>query len=346
MNKLLLTLALLAGVISSNAADKNGFGEILSVKKIWDAGKHNAFTDLIRFKGKWYCTFREADDHVGGDGKLRVLESKDGETWTSAALLAEEGIDLRDPKLCITPDNWLMITAGGSVYRGTKTLQGRQPRVAFSRDGHIWTPTQRVLGEGDWLWRVTWHKGRAYGVSYDTTPLPAGAKDSAGRGEEWKLKFVESLDGVNYHLVTTLAVPDRPNETTLRFLKNGDCVALVRREGTKEHPDKHAWIGVAQAPYKEWSWKPAGVQIGGPNFIPLPDGRMVAAGRQYNPSPVGAKTFLGAMDLASVKPQLIFPSAGDNSYPGLVWEKKILWMSYYASHEGKTSIYLAKVKLN
>ena len=66
-------------------------------------GQHNAFTDLIRWHGKWYCTFREADAHVGGDGKLRVLESADGKTWESVALVREEGIDLRDPKLRSRP---------------------------------------------------------------------------------------------------------------------------------------------------------------------------------------------------------------------------------------------------
>src|SRR5437763_12317935 len=96
--------------------------EIISVVKIWDAGKHNAFTDLIRWRGKWYCTFREADAHVGGDGQLRLLESADGTTWESAALLGEEGVDLRDPKLSITPDGRLMIVAGGSVYKDKKLV--------------------------------------------------------------------------------------------------------------------------------------------------------------------------------------------------------------------------------
>src|SRR5512144_916906 len=73
--------------------------ELISVAKIWDAGKHNAFTDLIRWHDKWYCTFREADAHVGGDGALRVLVSADGDKWESAALVTEKGIDLRDPKL-------------------------------------------------------------------------------------------------------------------------------------------------------------------------------------------------------------------------------------------------------
>ena len=61
---------------------------IADVRKIWDRGEHNAFTDLIRWRDRWWCTFREAADHVGGDGVIRVLESADGTTWTSAAALA------------------------------------------------------------------------------------------------------------------------------------------------------------------------------------------------------------------------------------------------------------------
>ena len=90
---------------SASAADSP---EILSVRKIWDQGQHNAFTDLIRWHDTWYCCFREADAHVGGDGKLRVLESLDGQQWEPVGLIAETGIDLRDPKLSVTPDGRLM----------------------------------------------------------------------------------------------------------------------------------------------------------------------------------------------------------------------------------------------
>src|SRR5437879_5124436 len=101
--------------------------QIVSVAKIWDQAPHNAFTDLIRWRDTWYCTFREADGHVGGDGKIRLLSSANGQSWDSVALIAEEGIDLRDPKLSLTPADQLMILAGGSVYKG-KTLLGRQSR--------------------------------------------------------------------------------------------------------------------------------------------------------------------------------------------------------------------------
>ena len=302
--------------------------ELVSVKRLWDQGDHNAFTSLIRFRGKWYCCFREADGHVKGDGKLRVIVSEDGDTWESAALLEEEGIDLRDPKLSVTPKGQLMIVAGGSVYRGDE-LVGRQPRVAFSDDGRAWTPTQRVLGEDEWLWRVTWHKGRAYGVTYK------GLDEAKG---EWAVDLVVSDDGVRYDLITRLEVHGRPNETTLRFLPDDTMIALVRREAD----NKHGWIGSGRPPYKQWTWHDAGHQLGGPDFIVLPNGTMWAGARSY---PGGAKTVVARLRKDSYEPVLTLPSGGDCSYPGFVWHDGLLWMSYYSSHEGKTSVYLARIRL-
>jgi hypothetical protein len=319
--------------------------QIVSAAKIWDQGKHNAFTDLVRWRGKWYCTFREADAHVGGDGQLRVLESADGEKWQSAALVTEKGIDLRDPKLSITPDDRLMIVAGGSVYEGTKLL-GRQPRVAFSRDGREWSAPQRVLTEGEWLWRVTWHGGRAYGVSYNAAERTSeAAKQAAKSGKaepgpaEWKLKLVASSDGVKFDLITHLDVPGHANETTLRFMPDGELVALVRREGG----NTFGWIGRSRAPFTEWTWNETTHRLGGPNFLRLPDGALWAASRSY---PGGAKTVLARMTRdGGYAPALTFASGGDTSYAGLVWHNGLVWMSYYSSHEGKSAIYLAKVRV-
>ncbi len=302
---------------------------IVSVRKIWDQAPHSAFTDLVRFKDKWFCTFREGAAHVGGDGKLRVLVSPDGEEWTSAALLAETGIDLRDPKLSITPDGRLMIVAGGSVYEGRR-LVGRQPRVAFSADGATWTPTQRVLSEGDWLWRVTWYAGQAYGTSYRMV--------NGKRADDSKLTLYSSPDGVRYQQITDLDVPGQPNETTLRFLPDGTMVALVRREAGNQH----GWIGVSRKPYTQWKWHETKHRLGGPEFIVLPNGSMWAAGRSHVD---GVKTVLAQMGPETYEPVLTVPSGGDCSYPGLAWHDGLLWMSYYSSHEGKSSIYLARIRV-
>lgn len=339
---LFTTLGLLLIAPQLTAADAP---EIVSVAKIWDQGKHNAFTDLIRWHDRWYCTFREADAHVGGDGKLRVLESADGKTWESVALVAEKGIDLRDPKLSITPDDRLMIVAGGSVYDG-KTLLGRQPRVTFSKDARTWTEPQRVLTEGEWLWRVTWHRGRAYGVSYNasarqTKEAQDAAKDPkpASPGPaDWKLKLFVSEDGVKYDLVTHLDVPGHPNETTLRFLPNDEMMALVRREGGNQM----GWIGVSKAPYREWKWHETKYRLGGPNFLAAPDGSLWATSRLH---PKGPKTAVVRLGRDEYEPVLELPSGGDTSYAGMAWHNGLLWISYYASHEGKSAIYVATVRV-
>ena len=82
--------------------------------------------------------------------------------------------------------------------------------------------------------------------------------------------------------------------------------------------------------------------VGGPNFIRLPDGRLWTAGRRSGEKPT---TVLAHMGRDSYEPILTVPSGGDCSYPGLVWHDNLLWMSYYSSHEGKTSIYLVRIKI-
>lgn len=324
--KLLLAPALICCAVTTFAAAP----ELLSVRKIWDAGGHNAFTDLIRFQDQWFCAFREADAHVGGDGRLRILESVDGATWKSAALLAETGIDLRDPKLSITPDQRLMVVAGGSVYGGTQHLKSRQPRVAFSKTGRDWTAPQRVLAEGDWLWRVTWHDGTAYGVSYGPTLRNALAEPS--------LKLYSSPNGLDWNEAAALDVSGKPNETTVRFRRNGAALMLVRREAG----DQGGWIGTSSPPYSDWKFAPTNVRLGGPDFLELADGSLVAGSRDHSGG--APKLSLFRMTGDSLSPALTLPSGGDCSYPALVWHDGLLWVSYYSSHEGKTSIYLAKVR--
>jgi hypothetical protein len=319
--------ALCACALSATAQDASA-PELLEVTRIWDAAPHNAFTDLIRFEDQWICTFREGDGHVGGDGKIRILSSTDAVSWESAALLEKEGVDLRDPKLSITPDGRLMMLCGGSIYEGEKLITYHS-RVAFSNDGRAWSEIHDVWKDGEWLWRVTWHLDTAYGIAY-------------GKGIEgdWDIRLVSSLDGIHFEEVTSLETAGGPNETTLRMLPTGEMLALARRDGDGE--ESTALIGKSTWPFKEWTWTPTAHKVGGPDFEVLPDGSMWASGRSY---PEGAKTVLARMTLDAYEPMLTLPSGGDTSYPGLVYHEGLLYLVYYASHEEKTSIYLAKIKL-
>jgi hypothetical protein len=301
---------------------------LVSLRRIWSRAPHNAFTDLVRFKSRWYCALRESKNHVGDLGRVRVITSADGTGWTSAALFSERDVDLRDPKLSVAPGRRLMLLMGGSCYTKGK-YTGRQPRVAFSLDGRVWSRPQSILSEGDWLWRVTWRAGQAYGVTYRIVDK-----------NRWTVTLVTSADGVSYSEVCRLRVPGKPNEATVRFRRDGRAIALVRREGGS----RNAWIGSSRPPYTAWQWKEAHHRVGGPNVLVLPGGDMWAAGRGWLPE--GPRTVVARMDHGRYVPVLELPSGGDCSYPGLVWHRGHLWVSYYSSHEGKTSIYLARIRLS
>ena len=82
---------------------------VRSVECIWDQAPHNAFTDLVRWRGRFYCAFREGRGHAGDRGHIRVIASEDGSEWASVARLGLEGFDLRDADLSVTPDDRLLV---------------------------------------------------------------------------------------------------------------------------------------------------------------------------------------------------------------------------------------------
>lgn len=312
--------------------------QLASVHKIWDHSQHNAMTDLFFFRNRWFCAFRESDRHVHGDnGSIRLICSDDGNHWHSIKLFQEKGVDLRDPKLSLTPDGFLMLLVGGTLYNKEHTYISRQSRVAFSQDGKDWSPFTLILEPHEWLWRITWHNGKAYGASYRSSD-PRNVK------KEWLIKLFESSDGINYNLITPWNIPGYPSEATVRFFSSGEMIALVRRE---KKGNNKAWLGVSAPPYIIWDWKPTSHYFGGPNFLVLNDQTMWAAGRLCLTNPYGLfeKTVVASMSLEELNPLLILPSGGDTSYPGMVYHEGQLWITYYSSHEANTAIYLARVKI-
>ena len=298
---------------------------LVSVNKIWDRAPHNAFTDLIRFRSRWWCTFREAEAHGASVGRIRILVSDDGAGWESAAEVAEDGIDLRDPKLSVMPDGRLLLVTGGSLHEHG-SYRTRSPRAFFSADGCRWSEPTRFLAEDHWLWRVTWHGELGYGVS------------KLGEGSDPRRGFLYATrDAVHWRWITELRPPEEQwtvSETTLRFMPDGALIALIRPY----------WIGTARPPYADWSFSRLEASLGGPNFIRLADGALWAASRWHDDAGL-PRTALARMTRKGLEPALLLPSGGDCSYPGMVWHDGLLWMSYYSSHEAKTSIYLAKVDL-
>ena len=199
--------------------------------------------------------------------------------------------------------------------------------VSFSSDGYAWSHPERIGEPGRWLWGVTWSEGRAYGVAY---PTPQGAPYSS---------LMRSQNGREFEtLVAHFVGEGRPTEAVVRRFRDGRYWCLHRRDGSPAE----ALLGSTEDPAGPWKWTTLNRRIGGPGLIEIPSGEMIGVVRLYDG---GARTEVCVIEpeKARITPLLRLPSGGDTSYPGLVWQNDHLLITYYSSHEGKTSIYMARV---
>lgn len=317
------------GFAQADQTVEGGEPELVEVRRIWDKAPHNAFTDLLRHEDRWYCVFREGSKHVSPDGSLRVITSPDGEEWQSLSLVTDATEDLRDAKISVTPDGRLMLNGAGMQV--DKPVRYHSMSWFSDDAGRTWDTGRRIGDPGFWLWRAHWHNDVVYSMGYGTD------RDRSKR----HLRFYSSRDGKTFtSLVDEVNAPKGVGEDCILFLKDGSALCLLRREtGTKT-----GLLGTAKPPFTEWSWRETNLRIGGPDMIQLPDGRILAATRLYEPK---ARTSLSWVDpdTATLTECLKLPSGGDTSYAGMVLHEGQLWVSYYSSHEEKTCIYLAKVAL-
>jgi hypothetical protein len=339
---LLIAISTLLLVLPAAAQKPPPAGEradILTVRKIWDKSRHSSGTDIFRWKNLWYVCFRTGDTPFGAGGQVQMLASFDTITWSPVSVISEKDVDLREPKLSVTKEDRLILFVEGVTYdRGQ--IATKQPRVTTSTDGRNWVPLQKYLINGEWLWRPFWHEKeeRFYGASYHTHPNTPGPKPE----KEWAIKLHSSLDGKVWQLAALWpTLTGLPKDCTTRLLPDGSMVALVSREGG----DRLGMVGKSSAPYKDWTWQPLTVPLGSPNFIVLPDGRLIGASLGFGATP-GAHVVLFELKDGKFEPLIELPSTADCGHPGLAWHEDQLIVTYHSSHEGgQAAIYFAKVRL-
>ncbi len=168
------------------------------------------------------AVYRDGDIHVGQRGYLRWSRSIDGgKSWNRGGVVADEGMDIRNPAFGITRDNTLVVTyAELDSYQNGEWLPLSKTRYnLFSRKstdlGKTWSEPQKIDSQGNFF-------SSPYGrISYD----PQGKLIMNIYGKDGTY-LARSEDGINWGDYTCIS--EGFNETAILTLKSGKMISLLR----------------------------------------------------------------------------------------------------------------------
>lgn len=301
--------------------------ELVGFIKVYEDGKHNAFTDLVKWEGEYYIAFRNASSHFNpakADGRIFIMKSEDLENWTKVGDIHVEGWDNRDPKLYVFNDKLYLFTQSWSPEDKT-----HRTFMFYTQDGSNWIGPYDC---GEYVyWRPRYFAGYTYVAAY------RGWKE----GEEGEVHLLKSKDCINWKLVTIMAKGDYVNETDILFTHN-EVIAFSRRE----RGARTTLMLMSKYPFIEWSLKELSEVVQSPAILKH-RGTTLLAGRYVDKElKKPSKTALFTFANNDIKLIYEFPSGGDNAYPGLLEiGDGLIAVSYYSSHETRSktaaNIYLA-----
>lgn len=327
--------------------DKLPSVKVVSVRRAFHNGEHNAFTDLCRFRGQLWLAFRSCPDGhmVHPTASVIVLRSADGVKWEEAHRFRVERRDTRDPHFLVFHDKLFVYT--GTWYSGTTTLARADYDLnkhlgyaAWSEDGVTWHSPILLEGTfGHYIWRAAAFGGKAYLCGRRNIGFEIAAR---GEGRQVESLMLESDDGLVW--CKRAAFQEiAGDETAFLFETDGKVLGVGRRSG-------NAQLLRSKPPYTHWDRKDLDRSIGGPLLTKWGD-RTLVGGRKTTPT--GPKTSLSWLVDDQLHEFAELPSGGDNSYPGFVeLAPSRALVSYYSSHErdasGRTmtAIYLAELAMD
>lgn len=320
-----------------------------NIRRAFHNGEHNAFTDMIRWKGKIWLTFRSCPDGhmVHPTSSIIVLSSKDGEDWEKEYSFSVSRRDVRDPHFLIFEEKLFIYT--GTWWTGDDTLPREDYNInqhlgyaVYSADGKTWSePTQLEGTYGHYIWRAAVHDGTAYLCGrrkQNYSEQEAGTADS----RIVESAMLESEDGLvwKFH---SLFQPERGDETAFLFEDDGSLVAVSRSGG------QPAQLVRADPPWVEKTRVDFEDYIGGP-LLKKWQGHYLVGGRRNTDD--GPRTALYWLNGETLEQFAELPSGGDNSYPGFIeLDDGSGLVSWYSSHEKDengeaiTAIYLAELSV-
>jgi len=322
---------------------------VTNVRRVFYNGEHNAFTDLIRFKDRFYLTFRSCPDGhmVHPTSSIIILASDDTKKWEQVHRFSVARRDTRDPHFLAFKGKLFVYT--GTWYSGETTLKREDYDLnkhlgyaAWSEDGKKWHSPIMLEGTfGHYIWRANTFGGKAYMCGRRKKDF---AMKPRGEGAMVESAMLESDDGLIWR-TRSLFQEVRGDETAFQFEADGSIVAIGRRGRD------NAQLLRSQPPYTQWQRKELDRYIGGPLLVRWAD-RYVVGGRKMS-GEKGPKTSLCWLVGEKLYEFAELPSGGDNSYPGFVeLDDKHAIVSWYSSHEKDsddktmTAIYMADLLID
>lgn len=315
---------------------------VVETRKIYDNNAYCAFTGLTTFRGKYYCTFREASSHwINYDdsatwGKIVLLESNDAKDWVKVAVFQQDSTDMRDPKIKITPDGrqLFILYHKHRIYK--EKQGGTVTDVIFLRDSAInQSEVQRIKIKGFpdeaniGIWNLSQYKNKLYG--FFSSP---------------KFVLVSTTDGLNYEIVADLTDfekrEQRISESNIVFVGK-NAYAVIRGH------DDQGYFGESQYPFKKWIWRTLNILVGGPNLYVVNRNKILLGSRDYGRDKDRGKTViyeLNKFNWAEAKKIAVLESTNDSSYPCFIaLDKNHLMVSYYSGNSSHSNIYVAVLEI-
>lgn len=345
-----MTFVLTISGVPAIADDGLAGVKVTEIRRAFYNGEHNAFTDLCWFRDRIYLTFRSCPDGhmVHPTSRIFVLCSEDsGRTWREVHQFHVKDRDTRDPHFLVFRDRLFVYT--GTWYSGATTLAREDYDLnkhlgyaAWSDDGANWTSPVMLEGTfGHYIWRAAVYNDKAYLCGRRKPEFEVQAR---GEGRVVESLMLESDDGLIWRKKSVFQQLTG-DETAFLFEPDGRLLAIARHgEG------KAAGLLISMAPWDSMERVDLGRSVGGP-LLTHWSGRYVVGGRQTLDSK-SPRTALYWLHRNSLHEFAVLPSAGDNSYPGLVaLDESRALVSWYSSHEkdadGKTitAIYLADLEI-
>ncbi len=345
----------------------------INVQEIYADGKHNAWPDICRWRDKYYVIFNSGGKGHANGHRICLLSSADAKHWEKEfETTPDEWAPSDDatrgatcPKLLPTQDRLIAMFyyyARGvpDITEAEKTrlknhwltLDGSEPSferwvghhqtlfrtaLAFSEDGHTFSPPQPLLEPGWRVWRPHTFAGRHYvvgyrchGQSWSIGPELEAMIPKADSSEMFEsASLFTSEDGLAWSKISAIATDDN-DEPDLDFDQEGR-ILVVSRTGASMSPDRPAMAYLSHPPYTEWQSLKLSAPLNAPAVRRVGQrwvvgGRARVAGFQV-PSRFApdrevdlfgpTRLWLLNDETGELEEGTTLPSWGDSAYPGI-----------------------------